>query len=306
MTTAIDLSQLPAPQVIETIDYETILAERRAYLVSLWPEEQRAEIAARLELESDPLHKILQESAYRELVLRQRINDSARSLLLAHATGADLDNLGANPPYRVARRVIDPGDSSAVPPRARVLEPDSEYRRRIALAPEGYTTAGSQMSYLFHALGADPDVLDASPVSPLPGVVTVYVLSRSGDGSADEALLAAVTAALNGESVRPMTDQVAVQSASIVTYSIEAELVIYPGPDASVVLAAAQAAAEAYAAEQHAMRRDVTLSGIYAALHQPGVMRVDLVQPTANLVIGDGEASHCTAIALTIAGATDV
>ena len=77
MTTAIDLSQLPAPQVIETLDFETILAGRRAYLVSLWPEEQRAEIAARLELESDPLHKVLQENAYRELVLRERINDSA-------------------------------------------------------------------------------------------------------------------------------------------------------------------------------------------------------------------------------------
>jgi phage-related baseplate assembly protein len=306
MTTAIDLSQLPAPQVIETLDYETILDERRAYLVSLWPEEQQAEIAARLELESDPLNKILQENAYRELVLRQRINDSGRALMLAYATGSDLDQLGANPPYRVARRVIDQGDSSAVPPRAPVYESDAEYRRRIALAPEGYTTAGSEMSYLFHALGADADVLDASPVSPLPGVVTVYVLSRTGDGSADEALLSAVTAALNAESVRPMTDQVNVQSASIVAYTIEAALVIYPGPDSGVVLAAAQAAAEAYAAEQHAMRRDVTLSGVYAALHQPGVMRVDLAQPTANIVIGDGEASYCTAIAITVAGATDV
>lgn len=306
MTTAIDLSQLPAPQVIETLDFETLLAERRAAMIALWPEEQRAEIAARLELESDPLHKSLQENAYRELVLRQRINDSARAVMLAHATGADLDNIGANPPYRVARRVIDPGDSSAVPPRAKVMEPDSEYRRRIALAPEGYTTAGSEMSYLFHALGADADVLDASPVSPLPGVVTVYVLSRTGDGTADEALLAAVTTALNAEHVRPMTDQVNVQSASIVAYTIEAELVIYPGPDGSVVLAAAQAAAEAYAAEQHAMRRDVTLSGIYAALHQPGVMRVDLAQPTANIVIGDGEASYCTAITLSVAVGTDV
>ncbi|MNG16095.1 Baseplate J-like protein [compost metagenome] len=103
-----------------------------------------------------------------------------------------------------------------------------------------------------------------------------------------------------------MTDQVSVQSASIVNYSIQAELVIYPGPDASVVLAAAQAAAEAYANAQHAMRRDVTLSGIYAALHQPGVQRVDLAAPLANLVIGVGEASYCTGITLTVAGSTDV
>ncbi|WP_435605889.1 hypothetical protein [Pseudomonas knackmussii] len=79
-----------------------------------------------------------------------------------------------------------------------------------------------------------------------------------------------------------------------------------PGPDASVVLAAAQAAAAAYAATQHAMRRDVSLSGVYAALHQPGVQRVNLASPAGNLVIGDGEASYCTEITLTVAGATDV
>lgn len=304
MTTAIDLSQLPAPQVIEALDFETLLAERKQYMLSLWPEAEQQAIAARLELESDPLNKLLQESAYRELLLRQRINDSARAVMLAYAAGSDLDQLGAN--YGVQRFLIDAGDSTAIPPRAAVYESDADFRRRIQLSPEGYTTAGSEMSYVYHGLSADPDVLDISPVSPTPGAVTVYVLSRSGDGTASEALLGAVASALNAENVRPMTDSVTVQSASIITYSIQAQLIIYPGPDATVVLAAAQAAAEAYASTQHAMRRDVTLSGIYAALHQPGVQRVDLALPTANLVIGVGEASYCTAITLTIASSTDV
>ncbi|MDY7559741.1 phage baseplate assembly protein V [Pseudomonas sp. 10B1] len=39
--TAIDLSQLPAPQVVEQIDYEQILEERKAYAISLWPEDQQ-------------------------------------------------------------------------------------------------------------------------------------------------------------------------------------------------------------------------------------------------------------------------
>lgn len=304
MSTAIDLSLLPAPDVIEPLDFESILAARKARLISLYPADEQADIAARLALESDPLNKSLQENAYREIVLRQRINDAARAVMLAYATGPDLDHLGARDD--VERLVIDPGDSSAVPPRAPVHEDDMSFRRRIQLSPEGYTTAGSQMGYVYHGLGADPDVADVSAVSPAPGVVTVYVLSRTGDGSASEALIAAVAAALNAETVRPMTDQVAVQSASIVPYAIVAELVLYPGPDAAVVRAAALAAAEAYAAAQHAMRRDVTLSGLYAALHQPGVQRVDLTSPSANLVIGTGEASYCTGITLTVAGATDV
>jgi phage-related baseplate assembly protein len=33
----VDLSQLPAPDVVETLDYETILAERKATFISLYP-----------------------------------------------------------------------------------------------------------------------------------------------------------------------------------------------------------------------------------------------------------------------------
>lgn len=304
MTTAIDLSLLPTPNVIEPLDFETILAERKAYLIGLYPADQQEAIAAALALESEPLNKLLQENAYRELMLRQRINDAARDVMLSYASGADLDQLGAN--YSVTRLLIDAGDSTAVPPRAPVYESDTDFRRRIQLSPEGYTCAGSEQSYVYHGLSVDADVADISAISPAPGAVTVYVLSRSGDGTASEALLATVSAALNADRVRPMTDQVTVQSASILPYNISAQLVMLPGPASAPVLAAAQAAIEAYTAAQHGLRRDVTLSGLYAALHQPGVQRVELIAPTANLVVGDGEASYCTGITLTIAGQTDV
>jgi phage-related baseplate assembly protein len=34
--------------------------------------------------------------AYRELLLRQRINEGAAACMLSHATGDDLDNIAAN------------------------------------------------------------------------------------------------------------------------------------------------------------------------------------------------------------------
>jgi phage-related baseplate assembly protein len=43
MTTAIDLSQLPAPEVLEALDYEAILAERKAALVALYPGDEQAD-----------------------------------------------------------------------------------------------------------------------------------------------------------------------------------------------------------------------------------------------------------------------
>ena len=79
----IDLSQLPAPDVVETLDFEAILAERKATLISLYPEDEQEAIARTLTLESEPLVKYLEENAYREVILRQRINDAAKAVMLA-------------------------------------------------------------------------------------------------------------------------------------------------------------------------------------------------------------------------------
>lgn len=295
--TTVNLSQLPAPAVVETLDYELILSQMLADL------QARDPVFTAL-VESDPAYKILEVAAFRELLLRQRVNDAAKAVMLAFATGSDLDQIGAN--YSVQRLVLDEGDPSAVPPVLPTYESDDDFRARIQLSPEGYTTAGSEGSYVFHGLGSDADVKDVQAVSPTPGQVTVYVLSRTGTGAASADLLAAVSSTLNAEKVRPMTDQVTVMSASIVNYTITAELVVYPGPDPTVVQSASIAAVTAYAEEQRRIGYDVTLSGIYAALHQPGVQRVNLTAPAANLTIGDGQASYCTSINVTVAGAPDV
>ncbi len=293
--TAVDLSQLPKPAVVETLDYETILAELKAQLTAL-----DATLAPVLALESEPLTKIVEVCAYRELNLRQRINESAQAVMLAYARQSDLDNLGAL--MNVARLQTDPGDPNAIPPVPPSFESDADYRRRIQLSPEGFSTAGPEGAYVFHALSASGDVLDASAISPNPGEVLVSILSRTGDGTADQALIDTVLAVLSADDVRPLTDQVIVQSAAIINYQITATLYFYAGPGKYEVLASAQAAAEAYAQKQHRLGLDVTLSGIYAALHQSGVQRVALTSPAADIVIDRQSASYCTAIALSDGG----
>jgi len=292
---AIDLSLLPVPDVVETLDFEVILAAMKADLAARAPE-----LAAVLALESEPVVKLLEVAAYRELLLRARVNDAAEAVMLARAVGADLDNLAAL--FGVVRLVISPGNPSAIPPVPPTLESDADLRRRAQLALEGFSTAGPEGAYVFHALSAAADVLDASAVSPSPGDVLVTVLSRTGSGAAPAPLLATVAAALNADEVRPLCDNVVVQSAAIVSYAITATLYFYPGPDSAVVLAAAQTAATAYAAAQHRLGRDVTRSGLFAALHQPGVQRVELAAPAASLTIGSAQASWCTGITLTNGG----
>lgn len=293
----IDLSQIPAPDIVESLDFEALLAERKAELLAAIPEDQRAAIQSVLSLESEPLNKLLQASTYRELLLRQRVNDAARAVMLAHAQKGDLDNLGAN--WDVLRLVITPADDTAVPPVAAVMENDADFRARIQLRLEAFTTAGSEASYRYHALSASGQVRHASVESPTPGYVTVYVLSRQGDGTASAELVATVRAALSGETVRPLTDNLTVLSASVVPYVIEASLIVDRGSDAEVVRLAALTALQAYADSMHMLDADPSISGFYRALHQPGVKRATLTTPAANIMMAKGQAAHCTAITLT-------
>ncbi len=288
----IDLTLLPPPNVVEPLDYESILSSLKTIAIGL-----DSDLATALQYESEPLAKLLQVYAYREVTLRQRINDAARSVMLAYAEDSDLDQIGAR--YGVDRLLIQPGNPDAVPPVEAVYESDTAFRRRILLSLEAYTTAGSEASYVFHALSTSGEVLDASAVSPAPGLVTVFVLSRQGDGTASVDLLAAVAARINAQTVRPMTDNVTVLSASIVNYTIEATLIVSQGPDPASVEAAALAAAQAYADSTHRMGDGVSISGVYSALHRAGVQRVELAEPSANIAVSRGQAAHCAGITLT-------
>ena len=295
---SIDLSLVPAPAVVEPLDFEAILAARKAALVALWPEADRPALEATLAIEGEALTLFLQESAYRELLLRARINDAAHAVMLAYATGPDLDQIGAN--YGVLRLTITPANPAAVPPVAAVLEADPDYRARILLRLAALSVAGPEDAYLYHAQSADPRVAHVTAQSPSPGEVLITVLARSGNGTPPADLLAAVEAALSAKAVRPLTDHVTVPAPTIVPFAVTATLSTYPGPDAAVLLAQAQAALADYLESVRRIGYDITLSGIYGALQRPGVHRVTLTSPAADVIIDNSSAGHCTAINVTL------
>lgn len=299
----IDLSQLPAPDVVEALDYETLLAERKATLISLYPAEQQAAITRTLALESEPLVKLLQENAYRELILRQRINEAAKANMVAWATGADLDQLGAN--NGVTRLTLRAANSSTLPPTAAVMESDDNFRMRIAAAFEGLSVAGPSGAYEYHAKSADGRIADVSATSPAPAEVVITVLSREGDGTAPADLLTIVANALNDEDVRPVADRVRVQAAAIVSYRVDATLFLYPGPEAEPIRAAAEAKLLAFINAQSRLGRDIRQSALYAALHVEGVQRVELAQPTADVVLDKTQAAWCSGYSITVGGSDE-
>lgn len=301
MSEIIDLKNLPVPKVVQELDYETLLANRKAKFIELQQtDNERQHWQARLQLESEPVLKLLQENAYLELLLRSQINESAKAVMLAYATGSDLDQLGAL--FGVARLQIRAEDLSVNPPVQAEFEDDERFRTRIQMSLEGLTTAGSSGSYEFHTLSTSSNIKDVEVESPTPGTVKVTLLSTEGQGSADIALINAVKAKLNAEHIRPLTDTVQVESALILPYQIQAVLTLYPSVLETVVLENVNQAINRYVKKQHLLGVDITRSGVFAALHQEGVQNVQLNQPLADIVVQPHQAAYCTSVSVTVGG----
>ena len=296
MGAPIDLSLVPPPDIVEAVGFDG--------LVDAWW--QRA-VADNPELaglvESDPARKWTRTGAFREGLLRQRINEAAEACMLARATGTDLENLAAL--FGLRRETVVEADPDADPPLEAVMESDERLRRRAQLFPASISTAGPESAYRFHALNADPLVKDVHVANPAAGKITVTVLAQlvaDGDtGIAGTELLAAVEAALNAEKVRPMGDVVTVRSAAIVDYQIKARLRVGSGPDASALLAAAKAAVAEAALELHALGRGAPRSVLIAALQAPGALSVELAEPAADVAATAVQAARASAIEVTAA-----
>ncbi len=290
-STSLDLSRLTAPVFVEQLEYEEILAQMIAEVQTRLP-------AFDATVDSDPAVKVLQVAAYRELLIRQAFQDGSVQLLVAYATGAKLDHLGAL--VGVARLTLTPAD--LVTGADAIMESDDSLRARIVLAPESFTSAGPELAYVSHAKSASGDVLDASATSPQPGQVLVSVLSRLGDGTASGELLAAVNAIVTHNAIRPLGDHVGTDSAEILRFVVSASLVTFAGPDVSVVLAAARTSLAAFLADNHKLGRTITRSGVIAALSVSGVHRVDLASPAVDVTCDLTQAAWCTDVTVTHGG----
>lgn len=154
----LDLSTLPNPDIVEDIRYETVFEQMKQKLLEINPK-----YAQVLALESEPLNQVLQIFAYREMLLRQRINEAARANLLALAKGSDLEQLVAF--YGVTRQQGESDDALRLRTKERIL---------------GTSTAGGLAHYRFQALSVSPDIRDISVDSPKGGEVRVSVLGKTG------------------------------------------------------------------------------------------------------------------------------
>ena len=244
----IDLSRLPAPAVIEPLDYETILAELMADYVGRYPEHTAF-------VESDPALKLLEVAAYREMLLRWRINEAAKQTMLAFAKGANLDHL-------VAFAGVERQEG----------ESDERLLRRFRLSLQALSVAGPEGAYEFHALSVDPTVESVTITTPMPGAVRIVVVGGdNADGIPSAALIGAVEAALDPKTVRPQTDLLEVLAARNIVYQVAVTIHVETGPDRELVTAAAERRILAYLLARHRVGAIVHKSAITGAAQVPGV-----------------------------------
>ena len=278
--TSSDISGLPPPDILESLGFEAILAEMVADLTERFPA-----ISGVIQLESEPARKLLEVAAFRETLVRSRINDASRSQLLAFANGSDLDHLAAF--YDVVRLSG---------------EDDERLRLRVILAVSGRSPGGTAERYRFIAMSASLDVRDVIVWrDALTPTVNVAVYSALPGGVAGTTLLNLVRAALNADDVRMVSDTISVRSAVTQTRNVTADVWLLPNAPIEVFEALEAALREDFAAEA-GLGFDLTRSWLNARLMRQGVQKVDVTLPVADVAVAEFEAVALGTITLTFRG----
>ena len=277
MTTLSDLASLPTPAVIETLSFETIFSELQTEFQSRYPDYSAL-------LASDPAVKLLEVAAYREVLLRNRINAAAKASLLAFATGSDLDHLAAF--YGVTRLTDETDEALRLRTRQRII---------------GFANAGGAAHYRYWALSASPEVADVEVDSPEPGRVRISVLAKGEADTVPDAVLDAVRAVVLRDDIRVLTDTVEVVPAELIPVTVTARIWLYPDTPMVAFEAIGARFKEALAAHS-GLGWDLTPSWVIGELQGPGVHKVELLAPSTDIRANANQAVRLIHLNLEFAG----
>ena len=300
----VDFSQLLPPSLITELSYEAIFTKRKESFISLYDASEQQAVRELLQRESEPVVKLLQENAYLEMLYQAKCNADARSLLLAYAEKSDLDHLALTE-YGLTRLVVTPADNTVIPPVEAVYESDERLRERCILSFDGMNTAGSANAYRYFTLSADGrvDGIKVRSEQDSPYLLDVVITQvDSVNGQASEELVSIVQAALDPDHVRPICDRPTVKSSLATNYQIEAVLYVGKNAEDALLLEAANIRLDKYIKNAQKNGESIYLSAIYAALHVDGIERVQIISPTADLVMDNYHHPYCTTKSITVGG----
>lgn len=231
----------------------------------------------------------------------------------SQSTGAGANGYGLGS----INQILDPlafladAENTTISGGGAAQESDEALRERIKLAPSSFSNAGSKGAYEYFSLTASPSIIDVSVLGPndtpaaLSGEVNIYPLMEDGT-TTPQTVLDAVSASVNDEKVRPLTDLVNVIAPTLIDYELEVDVTIYTGADPTSVQDAIEAKLNAFVlAKRQTLGQDIMLSQIVAQCMIEGVYDASVVLPSSDIIVSAIEYGYCSSVTVNIIGSTN-
>jgi phage-related baseplate assembly protein len=163
-------------------------------------------------------------------------------------------------------------------------ETDDQYRYRLWLAIESFSTCGPAKAYEFWALSAHPSIAQCVVHSApeIAGEVWLYPLLRDGQIPSPE-IQALVLASCSDETRRPLTDYVSVFSPALFTYTLSMTYYVLQSNEVllgSIQTAVNQAVADWILWQRSFVSRDLNCDELRKRCLEAGAKRVVIASPT--------------------------
>ncbi len=284
-----DLEKLAGKDSQDLPDYESILLECKASLQETFSHNPiLSSIDVNTLPASDPLSKLLEVLAYRELYVRQQINERVESCRLANAQELDLNRLAS------LFLSDEPDPLETVP-------------QQVISQAGAIHTAGTVEGYKYFSYDAlspeeKSELIDVKATNPGAGVVEIILLfSRqlmlqgqnqeeldiaTTEKKLDE-LVKKVHLRLLDNSIRPIGHKIEVRAAETVPFRITARLGVESMPGAAEVRSAAEVKVNEYISERFQFGSTIYRTGVLSALHQEGVKYIILEPFTSDVSLTD-------------------
>jgi len=311
--------------VLETISTENMITARMAQLVTIWasydpPNAAQYDVG---NLEFDPIRINQELNSFFELLVRDRVNQAARSVTLAFAVGTDLDAIASRYPGGVPRLAG---------------ETDTAYQQRIWMSVSALSLNGPGMgtydSYVFWTMSAPMPAVAADGVTPVPAIRHASAFTIPGTGQIYIAIMSAATSVIplfpnlagdttmvatpiptsdqiaavyqyitaSGSARKGLTDVINVLAPKIVYTTINVQIWLFPGVDQVTLMNECNIAMSTLVQDINWLGADLTLLSINGALAQVGVYNTKIISPAADIIVGTDSCIVVTGVTLQYIG----
>lgn len=301
----IELDQLPAMEVLEKLNSENVITARMNEFKALW-EQHDPPAGAQYDvgnLEFDPIRINQEANTYFELLLRDRVNQAAKSVTLAFATGGDLDAIGSRYPGGLPR--LD-GES------------DDHYRMRIWLSPNTLSPHGTYDSYVFWAMTAAPQLRDSTAVARRgTPYITITIMADGTPVTVNDAgngvtafpnpvppltTVDGVRLYVDSKSRKALTDVVAVRTPKLVHVNYKIDYWLFPSWDKDLIEPELYRGMAELIERQRWLGYSHTRDSVDAAIKKSGVYKIHVTEPAQDVEIDQHEVVVVDSVKLNFRG----